>query len=55
MLTKKEMKFIEIGIFGTGLGHNRFQVSLQASLDTILILADDKDVVKIEGEVFAFS
>jgi len=52
---KRDEIYTEIGIFGTGLGHNHFQVTLQASLDTILTLADDKDVAKIEGEVFPFS
>lgn len=52
---KRDEIYSEIGIFGTGLGHNHFKVSLQSSLDTVLKLANDKDVAKIEGEVFPFS
>jgi len=52
---KRDEIYTEIGIFGTGLGPNHFQVSLQSTLDTILKLADDRDVAKVEGEVFPFS
>ena len=52
---KRDEIYSEIGIYGTGLGHNHFQVSLQSDLDTILKLANDKDIEKIEGEVFPFS
>jgi hypothetical protein len=52
---KRDEIYNEIGVFGTGLGPNHFQVSLNATLDTILKLGNDKDVTKIEGEVFPFS
>jgi hypothetical protein len=52
---KRDEIYSEIGVFGTGLGHNHFQVSLNAPLDTILRLANDVDVIRIEGEVFPFS
>lgn len=36
-------------------GHNHYTIDIQAKLDTILLLASDTDIERIDGEVFPIS
>jgi hypothetical protein len=52
---KGTLIFSKVGRLLSYHGHNHYTIDIQASLDTVLSLASDTDIERIDGEVFPIS
>lgn len=52
---KSAMIFSQVGRFPLYHGHFHFVIDFDATLDTLLALSDDSDLVRVSGDVFPIS
>ncbi|MEO9319781.1 MAG: hypothetical protein ABI361_03815 [Nitrososphaera sp.] len=52
---KRSELFHRVGTYAANHGNNHLQMTVVTSLDTILSLAGDREIERIEGEVYPFA